>query len=206
MSTERLRCLEMTCAEARVDETREPSPAVPLRNLAAFHREWEAQCGGSLGISIFTPETKNECQVKGRILKIHDVAFIFLRGASVIRTAGNPDCVEDLVGMRVVRRDAWTPRGECDRDKSTVDAGQLLLRLFRPGRAPRFEAASSSAANIIYLPSSALADQKAGAGSARLVRLLLTRARTTRRLVNSLGQIGVRASGTLRANRSEQLR
>lgn len=126
----------------------------PSRAFDVFRRGWEKEFGDGVPLPTFSPATTADFRVRSRATRVHDVAITDLHGASVIRTDGPLNGIEDVVRLYVVRRGAWTLGGPHDRTESTVSAGHFLLKLV--GRPSHFETTPGTTAKVLVLPSATL--------------------------------------------------
>ncbi|MEY9961989.1 AraC family transcriptional activator of tynA and feaB [Streptacidiphilus sp. MAP12-16] len=193
----------MDSTEADNDRPRgefSPDPTIPggvSRAFDAFRRGWEAEFGDGVPLPAFSPATTGDFRVKSRATKVCDVALTDLHGASVIRTDGPLNGVEDVVRLYVVQRGAWTLGGPHDRGERTISARQFLLK--HVGRSSHFETLPDTLAKVLVLPAAMLKPLLGnriitGPADSAEVRLLTAHTNMVHQTIPELAPAGVQAA------------
>jgi AraC family transcriptional regulator, positive regulator of tynA and feaB len=172
-------------------------PGGVSRAFEAFRRGWEKEFGDGVPLPTFSPATTRDFRVKSRAVRVDDVAITELRGASVIRTDGPLNGIEDVVRLYVVERGAWTLGGPDDRSERTIPAGQFLLK--HVGHPSHFETVPDTRATVLVLPAAMLKPLLGGriiAGPADSAELRLLAAHTNMvcQMMPDLTPAGVQAA------------
>jgi len=167
------------------------------RAFETFQRGWEKEFGDGIPLPAFSPATTGDFRVRSRVTRVDDVAITDLHGASVIRTEGPLNGVEDVVRLYVVQRGAWTLGGPYERGESTIAAGRFLLR--HVGRPSHFETVPNTTAKVLVLPAAMLkpllgSGSITGPADSAEVRLLTAHTNMIHSTMPDLAPAGVQAA------------
>ncbi|GAB2627005.1 transcriptional regulator [Paractinoplanes abujensis] len=166
--------------------------------FAAFQDAWAAQLGDGLPMPAFDQATKADYRGRARVARLRDITVVDAHAVSALRTLEDPDDVEDLVKMYVVRRGTWTLGGApLAAGHTAVPAGQFLLHhMVRP---TPFETAPQTNAKILVLPAAVLASELGnravvGPADSAEVRLLTAHTGMVMATLAGLGPAGAEAA------------
>ncbi|WP_234357125.1 helix-turn-helix domain-containing protein [Streptomyces sp. NBRC 110028] len=173
------------------------APGNAPEKFDVLQRVWDTQLGAVFPMPALSPASVDGIRARGRLARIRDVAIVDVHGPTAIRSPDTFVGAEDLVGVSVVRRGAWTFGGPRDRFQHTISAGQFLLRHF--GTFPCFKTAPNTTTQFLILPLATfkplLGDRSiAGPLDSAEMRLLVTHANMVHATVADLGPAGLHAA------------